>query len=154
MFSTGGETWFSLNYLVMNRAQILWLEAWVALLGIVFWLSPDQLPYFRIVVACSALWLLLSMVSIWLEALENTAHRVASLLGFSLFTLEGLLGLTGLATKRGILVMALLHGFAFILAAIGKYQRRSRRRPKMDAELLAQEVVKATQHKMAGETQD
>lgn len=131
----------------MNRAQILWLESWIALSGIVFWLSPERLPHFRIVVACSGISLIFSFCSIYVRGIEKAAHSLASLLGFFLFTVEGLLGLTGLSHKSGILVIALLHGTAFVLAAVGKYQLRNERRPKLSVEQLTREVIEAARDK-------
>lgn len=114
----------------MNRTQILWLQSWIALSGAVFWCLPPQLPHTPYVVVVSALWGLFGLSSIFLENLEVWTYRLSAFFGFLLCTIEGMLGLTGLVEKPGLLLMAFFHGSTFILSVVGKYLSQSRSRPK------------------------
>jgi hypothetical protein len=125
----------------MNRSQLLWLQGWIALSGAVFWVLPPALPYHQIVVCGSAGWALLCLASIWLEDLEDWAHRLSSFFGFLLCTMEGIMGVLGLTSKSGLLVMAGLHGLTFFLSVAGKYQSRMRRRPRRNFDQLAEDAV-------------
>lgn len=129
----------------MNRSQLLWLLSWIALSGAVFWLLPHHLPYAKFVVAGSFFWAVLAFASIWIEALEDWAYRFSSFFGFMLCTVEGILGLLALTPKKGLLLLATLHGMSFIIAVAGRYQSRVRRRPKRNFEDIAQEVVQKSQ---------
>lgn len=120
----------------MNRAQILWLQCIIAVGGAGFWLTPPHLPYFRPIAMVSALWALLTFSAIRLEGLEDWAHRATSFFGFLLCTIEGILGSLGLTGRSsGLLVLALLHGFTFLLAVVGKYQSKLRARPRRSLDL-------------------
>ena len=129
----------------MSRRQILWLQGWIALCGSVFWLLEPRLPHWKPVLIISLLWAGLCILSIWADSLEDWAHRISSFVGFSLCTVEGILGLLGFAGKPGLLLIALLHGFTFLLAMAGKYQSRSRRRPKRSIEDLTQQALRESQ---------
>lgn len=125
----------------MNRAQILWLECWVALSGATYWLLPPTLPHHTKIVAVSVSWALLSLAAVWVEDLEDWAHRISSFFGFLLFTIEGVLGLMGVGGGTPLVLLALLHGFSFLLAVAGRYQARIRRRPRRSYERMAEEAL-------------
>ena len=138
----------------MNRAQILWLESIIAVSGAVFWSMPPALPHGKIVLVGSLFWFTITFSSIFIEALEDWGHRLSSFLGFLLCTIEGILGLLAFSPKSGLLVMSLLHGIAFILAVIGKYKSRNRRRPRRNFEEIAEEAIReAKKAKVEAEAQ-
>lgn len=120
----------------MNRSQVLWLECWIAISGGVFWALPPTLPYARAALLISLAWAVLAGVSIWVENLENWSHRMSAFIGFLFFTIEGILGLLGATEKSGMLLLAFLHGCAFVLSVVGKYMSRSQRRPRRSLEEL------------------
>lgn len=119
----------------MNRAQILWMQCWIALTGAVLWYLPPAPANSSYVVSLSLAWALLCLVAIWVEGLETWAHRLSAFFGFLLCTIEGILGLLGLTDRPVLLlVMALLHGCTFFLSVVGRYlsRTRTRRRPSLD----------------------
>jgi hypothetical protein len=125
----------------MNRAQILWLQCWIALSGGVFWALPPVLNHWKYALIVSTLWALLCLTAIWVESLENWAHRLTAFFGFLLFTVEGILGLLGLTAKGGMLIMAFLHGCTFFLSIAGRYLSKTRRRRRPSFETLAQQAL-------------
>ena len=100
------------------------------------------MPKAQMVVGLSLLWFLIAFAAIFVESLENWAHRVSSFVGFLLCTVEGILGLLGVGGRPGLLAIALLHGLTFVLAVMGRYQaRQSRRRPRRSLEELAEQAL-------------
>ena len=119
----------------MNRAQILWMQCWIALTGAALWYMPPAPQHSNYVVTLSLAWAFLCLLAIWVEGLETWAHRLSAFFGFLLCTIEGILGLLGLTDRPVLLlVMALLHGCTFFLSVVGRYlsRSRSRRRPSLD----------------------
>ena len=137
----------------MNRSQILWLQCWIALSGGVYWALPPQLHHSTYVAAISTVWALVCLTAIWLESLENWAHRLTAFFGFLFCTIEGILGLLGLTSKTGLLLMAVLHGCTFFLLVAGRYNSRagSRRRPSLES--LAQQAIEETEKTTPKQTQ-
>lgn len=99
------------------------------------------MPNTKFVVAASIAWCLICLISVWVEPLEDWAHRLSSFVGFLLFTIEGILGLLGVGGKSLILAMAALHGVTFFLSVAGRYQSRVRKRPRRDMKDLAQQAM-------------
>lgn len=108
--------------------------------GAVYWWIPPQLPHSATAIVLSLLWAFLALTAIWVDLLENWAHRLSSFAGFLFCTIEGMLGLLGYGEKGGLLLMACLHGTTFLLAVAGKFHSQARRRPRPSFE----EIAKAT----------
>lgn len=127
----------------MNRAQLLWLQCWIALCGAVVWTVPPALPHGKYVLVLSGCWAAVSFTAIWLEGWEGWAHRFSAFFGFLLGTVEGLLGLFGLTERAGVLlVTGLLHACTFILSVMGRYLQRTRRRRGPSLDVLAGEAIR------------
>ena len=114
------------NLETMTRAQILWMQSWIALAGAVLWYLPPAPTHSSYVVSLSLAWALFCLVAIWVEGLETWAHRFSAFFGFLLCTIEGILGLLGLTDRPVLLlIMAMLHGCTFFLSVVGRYLSRT-----------------------------
>lgn len=100
------------------------------------------MPKAQMVVGISLVWFLIAFAAIFLDSLENWAHRLSSFIGFLLCTIEGMLGLLGVGGRSGLLAIALLHGLTFVLAVMGRYQARLRsRRPRKSLEEITEQAL-------------
>ncbi len=118
------------NTLLMERLGIKITLLVIALASGFYWAQPPHLTGGPILAACSVLWALMALASFRSERAEDWSYRLSSFLGVTMATVEGISGMLGLQSRPGLLWMACVHGAAFFLAVVGRYQKVSARRPR------------------------
>lgn len=104
----------------------------IAVTSVVYWAQPPHDTGAPLLAAASGLWVFLAFAAFRWERAEDWTYRFSSFLGVSLATVEGISALLALQDRAGLFPMALLHGAAFILAVIGRYQKVGSRRPRRE----------------------
>ena len=102
----------------------------IAVSSVVYWAQPPYDPGAPMLAAASTLWAFLAFASFRWEKAEDWTYRLSSFLGVSLATVEGISAMLALQDRAGLFPMALLHGGAFVLAVVGRYQKVASRRPR------------------------
>lgn len=125
----------------MNRAQNLWLQSIIAFGGAGYWITSPHLPYYGPVGSISIIWAWFLFLTIWMDTIEDWLHRVSSFMALFLITIEGILGLLGLGGESTILLLAVFHGFIFLLAVVGRYQSQLRKTPRRALGCLTEEAL-------------
>lgn len=114
----------------MGRQKILLALTTIAALSTIYWATPPMITGSVPASCVCLLWGVLTLGAAALDGLENWAYRLSSFLGFMFLTVEGVMGLFTMIPKPYLLLVALLHGGAFILAVMGRWQKVSARRPR------------------------
>lgn len=111
----------------MERAKIKVPLLLIAAGSTAYWLQPVGPVW---LVAGCGLWLLVALAAFRWEKAEDWTYRLSSFVGVALCTIEGIAGLLALLPRPGLLLMAVLHGAAFVLAVVGRYQKVSGKRER------------------------
>lgn len=112
----------------MARAKIKLPLLLIAVGSTAFWLQPPAGPSW--LVAGCLLWSAVALAAFRWEKAEDRTYRLSSFVGVALCTIEGIGGLLALLPRPGVLLLAMVHAVAFVLAVVGRYQKVSSRRER------------------------
>lgn len=102
----------------------------IAIISAIFWAQPVYMTTSPLFALGSALWIAVLVASFRGDKAEDWAYRVSAFFAVTLATVEA--GSLMLVRQAPQVMgwMALLHGAAFFLSVIGRYQKVRARRPK------------------------
>ena len=112
----------------MDRAGLKTTLFVIAVLSTGFWWRTPVLQVGPVIAVWCGLWSVLCAASWRWSKAEDWSYRISSFLGVALATMEAAIGLTSKLNTVPLLVMALIHSAAFVLAIVGRYKKVSSKR--------------------------